>query len=402
MQILVYILLGFAVGLGVGLVVAWWRVKDVRALTAQMLAEKTAETDKMLSHMKESFGALSLEALSKNTEEFLKVAGEKLGQHTEKNAKEMEGKKELIDQTLKAMKADLEKVEATMQTLEKDRRAKFDVLSEKIASTTEETKNLRNTAEGLKSALANTRVRGQWGERMAEDVLRLAGLVEGINYMKQAHLTGPESASRPDYTFYLPHDRVVHMDVKFPLDNYLLYTEAENEPEKERYLNQFLKDTRARVKEATQRNYIDKDTLDYVLVFIPNEQVYAFINEHDRNLLDEAMKNKVILCSPMTLYAILAIIRQAAENFQLERTAGQVLDNLNMFRAQWEKFTEAIETVGKRLESANRAYEDLSGPRMRQLEKPLNRIDNLRISSNFEEKSPPVLEKLMPEETAKN
>ena len=59
-------------------------------------------------------------------------------------------------------------------------------------------------------------------------------------------------------------------------------------------------------------------------MFIPNEQVYAFINEHDRLLLDDALRNRVILCSPITLYAILAVIRQAVENFNLEKTTEQI------------------------------------------------------------------------------
>src|SRR3989442_690290 len=75
----------------------------------------------------------------------------------------------------------------------------------------------------LREALSSSKARGQGGERMAEDVLRLAGLLEGVNYRKQTTIDG---AGRPDYTFLLPNGRVMHMDVKFPLDNYVRHLEA--------------------------------------------------------------------------------------------------------------------------------------------------------------------------------
>ena len=69
-------------------------------------------------------------------------------------------------------------------------------------------------------------MRGQWGERIAEDVLRLSGFLEGVNYLRQHTLT--DSGGRPDYTFLMPNGLVMHMDVKFPLDNYLRFLDAES------------------------------------------------------------------------------------------------------------------------------------------------------------------------------
>jgi len=88
---------------------------------------------------------------------------------------------------------------------------------------------------------------------------------------------------------------------------------------------------KTRIKEVTTRDYIDpgQKTVDYVLVFIPNEQVYGFIHEHDSSILDESLKSKVILCSPITLFAILAVVRQAVENFSLQETASQILELLD-------------------------------------------------------------------------
>jgi DNA recombination protein RmuC len=375
-----FLIISFAAGLSIGLAIGFWRVRDARAMAAQLMRQKEEENLSLIRGMKESFAALSLEALSKSTTEFLKIAETKLGQQTQAGTKELEGKKSLIDQTLQSMKGELNKVQTMVQTIEKDRKAKFDVLSDQLTKAAGETRRLRDTTATLQSALTNSRVRGQWGDRMAEDVLRLAGFVEGINYQKQRTLTSGESAgNRPDYTFYLPQDRVVHMDVKFPLENYLAWLNAENDTEKERLKKKFIKDTRQRVKEAASRGYAEAhETLDYVLVFIPNEQVYAFLHEHDQTLLDEAMQQKVILCSPMTLYAILAVIRQAVDNFHLERTAGEILDLLNEFQGQWGKFCEALEKVGKRIDDSQHEFMKLTTTRKNALERPMRKIEELR------------------------
>jgi len=225
---------------------------------------------------------------------------------------------------------------------------------------------------------------------MAEDILRLIGFEERINYQKQASSEGGES--RPDYTFFLPQDRKINMDVKFPLDNYLHYLEASSEREKEDYRQLFLKDARARIKEVTTRNYIDKDTLDYVLVFIPNEQVYSFIHESDPKFLDDALKQKVILCSPITLYAVLAVIYQAMENFNLQNTAGQILGLLESFYKQWQAFVKSLEKVGKKIDEAQSEFQILNSTRKNQLEKPLRQIETIKKHVQTEMLEASVLE----------
>ncbi len=109
--------------------------------------------------------------------------------------------------------------------------------------------SLTENTRQLREALASQKVRGQWGERMAEDVLHLAGFLEGVNYRRQATLAG--SGGRPDFTFLLPNGLVMHMDVKFPLDNYVRFLEAESDLDRRRHRDQFLRDVRDRVRELT-------------------------------------------------------------------------------------------------------------------------------------------------------
>lgn len=344
---------------------AAFALRFVQAKTSKELAEE----------MKASFGNLSLEALSK----FLDIAKARLDSERAASAQELDAKKGLIDQQLERMTSELEKVSVLMKDLEKDRVEKFGQLASQLRTTTEQTAALMQTTTTLREALASTKVRGQWGERMAEDVLRLAGLVENVNYVKQKAIAG--GGTRPDFTFLLPRKLTLNMDVKFPLDNYLRFLEAKSEPEKAKYRADFLRDVKARIKEVATRDYInpEQNTVDSVLLFIPNEQIYAFIHEQDGSILDDGIKNGVVFCSPLTLFAILAVIRKAVDNFSLEQTSNEILSLLGAFKKQWDEFLAKLELVGKRIGDAQKEYEALTTTRRRQLEKPLNRIEDLRM-----------------------
>ncbi len=384
-QVLFFIA-GAVFGAGVLFIVTLLRKREsrelARALVDETEKEKVQDLETLIGRVKDgvkdAFGSLSQEALKTSSEELIKMAREQLAGQVQLGGKDLEGKKQLIDQALEAMRADLRKMEELVAGFERDRTAKYGELAAQLRTAAQQTSRLQETADHLRQALVSTKARGQWGERMADDVLRLAGFVEGVNYLRQRALDG--GASRPDYTFQLPQGRKVNMDVKFPLNSYLRYLETESEMERETHKTQFLRDVRARIKEVTGRDYIDPEgqTLDYVLVFIPNEQVYAFINQNDPQLIDEALRSKVILCSPFTLFAILAIIRQAMDNFHTEQAKGEMLRHLGRFYKEWEKFREVMDKAGRKLDEARDEFQKMITTRRTKLEKPLGEIEDLR------------------------
>ena len=381
-----FTLIGLVIGLVLGLSAAFV-LRLIQGKTAKELAEelfheseaqRKANIESIIENIKASFGSLSLDALSKSTEEFLKLAKARLQSEREIGLKELDAKKGLIDQQLQQMTSKLEDVSNLMKELEKDRVKKFGELASQLNTASQQTAALMQTSNLLREALAGTKTRGQWGERMAEDVLRLAGFIENVNYFKQKTIDG--TGSRPDFTFILPENLRVNMDVKFPLNNYIKFLETGVESEKARFRNDFLRDVKARIKEVTTKEYInpEQNTVDYVLLFIPNEQIYSFIHEQDSSILDEGLKNRVIFCSPITLFAVLAVIRQAVDNFSLEKTSNEVLSLLGLFKKQWNEFLTKLELLGKRIDDTQKEYESLSTTRRRQLERPLNRLEDLR------------------------
>jgi DNA recombination protein RmuC len=291
---------------------------------------------------------------------------------------ELDGKKALIDQQLGVMTSELGKVGELVRGFDADRRTAFGQLANELQRQHEGLNALTENTRQLREALASQKVRGQWGERIAEDVLRLSGFLEGVNYLRQHTLA--DSGGRPDYTFLMPNGLVMHMDVKFPLDNYLRYLDAGSELEQRRYRDQFLKDVRDRVRELTSRSYLDAttETVDCLLLFIPNEQVYAFVQEHDRGLLDDALRHKIVLCSPLTLYAVLAVVRQAVDNFRLEKTSNEILTLLAEFSQQWEKYVVQLDKVKQRFDAVGKEYDVLMTTRHRMLQRQLDKVDALR------------------------
>jgi len=350
-----------ALGLLIGLVIGGG------AVFLYFRSKQTLNPD-LEARLQETFTAISNDVLQKSTSHILELAESKLT-----------GKKEIIDTSLQAVKNDLKRVEDLMKNIG-EKNVAIDTRLENAANVISK---LNTTTDTLRNALSSNSGRGQWGERMAEDVLRLSGMMEGINYIKQKKV---DTGSKPDFTFLLPQNLKLNMDVKFPFNNYQSFTEATNDRDRDDSKKKFLKDVRQRVKEVQTRDYINPEdkTVDYVLLFVPNEQIFGFINEIDRELIDEAMRGKTILCSPMSLYAILAVIRQSIDNFRLESKSQEMLSLFGSFKLQWEKFKEQMDTVKDRFDTVHKGYEELTGARERQLDRYLGKIDDVRVERGIE------------------
>ena len=362
------------------------------SLNKAALEAKYTEIEKnfrtMEKDMLDKFSTISLDALKTNSANFLELAEKTLRSQTVEGVKDLEGKKGLIDKSLSEMEKTLLDVKLKIESVGKGNTE----VTTLIRKHEDVTLRLKETTEHLREALASSKKRGEWGERMAEDIINLTGMIEGVNYIKQKKMEG--TSGRPDFTFFMPNHLKINMDVKFPLDNYVHYLDASTEPDRKRYKDELLKNTKTMIKQVTTRDYINpKDnTVDYVLVFIPNEQVYGFINESDRTIIDEALKQKVVLCSPFTLYAVLAVIRQGIENFNLEQTASEMLNLLGDFSKQWSEYKKRFDMMGRRLDDAKREYDTLISTRTNALERPLKKINELRKQKSVSDSSDIMLE----------
>lgn len=309
-------------------------------------------------------------------------------QARDESSAELTAKKDVIDSRLDQVHADmrseLTKLGTIVTELANTSAQKFGQVDQSLRSHAEVTQTLSESARALREAMASPTARGQWGERMAEDVLRLAGFVENVNYVKQTQLDG--ATGRPDFTFPLPKGHELYMDVKFPMAGYLRYLDADTDAERQAHRAAFLRDVRARVKELAKRDYARESarkSVDYVLLFLPNEQLTGFIHEGDPGLIDEAMTQRVVMCSPLTLFAFLGVIRQAYDNFVVEQTSDQILTLIGSFGNQWQKYSEQLDKVKNKFDQLDRQFDELVGTRKRQLEKPLQQLEAVRRERNL-------------------
>ena len=317
-------------------------------------------------------------------EQAITMSREQLGAHTQASDASLAGRQQLIDQRLAEVQSgvhlDIDRLTTLVQQLGEATSERFGQVDRSLQVHSEITQTLSSTTNSLREALASSNARGQWGERMAEDVLRLAGFHEGVNYHKRTGVVG-EGRGIPDFTFLLPRGHVLFMDVKFPMAAYLKYLDATTDAERSAHRATFVRDVRARVRELARREYAatdDRSTIDNVLLFVPNETVSAFIHESDFGLIEEAMASNVVICSPLTLFAFLVVIRQAFDNFVIEETSQEILQLLGKFGQQWGKYTEQIDKVKRSFDTLYRSFDELATTRRRQLERPLNAIEDLR------------------------
>jgi DNA recombination protein RmuC len=344
----------------------------VHEAIAQVREQASAERDAAVTAALQQSAVLQREQLGSTSAQV----------HQQVNA-DLSAKKDVIDARLdqvhSEMRNELTKLSDMVSALGRTNAESFGSVTNSLQAHAEVANTLAESTRSLREALANPQVRGQWGERMAEDVLRLAGFHENINYVKQSQIEG---GGRPDYTFPMPKGHALYMDVKFPMAAYLRYLEAGTNAERDMHLKRFLQDVRLRVKELAKRDYAgesEQPSVDYVLLFIPNEQLTGFIHEHDSALLDDAMGQQVVLCSPLTLFAFLGVIRQAFDNFMIEQTSDEILKLLGTFGAQWRKYADQVEGVKKRFDAVDKAFDQLAGTRRRQLERPLLQLEALRL-----------------------
>ncbi len=344
------------------------------ALANQNNRSKTEELNLIKKEMENTFKAIASDVNKSNTEDFFKLANDKFQNLSKESDTNLEQKKKLIDQNLEEMSKKLDSIQKQSTQLNAN-----------LEINKTETENLRDTTAKLREILSSSQKRGQWGERMVEDILKFIGLMENVNYKKQITI---ESGERPDYTFILPKDKIINMDVKFPLAHYEKFVETKDKLVMDNEKRDFLRDVKNHIKTISNRNYIDPSsgTLDYVLMFIPNESIYSFINQEDSSVIDYALENKVLLCSPLTLYAILSLINQATRNFAMEERASDVMKLLSKFKDQWSKYTEVMDKMGRSLDTAKKDYDSMVSTRKKQLEKPLDQIEELTDKIELENK----------------
>lgn len=322
----------------------------------QNLAEQRRLLDEAQTKLREAFASLSADALARNNEAFLNLAKEKFTTLAIQAAGSLEQRKAQIEGLLKPMHEILAQYQARLNDIEKSRLESYSMLREQLGTLAETQRTLNLQTGQLVTALRRPQTRGQWGEITLRRLVELAGLNARCDFVEQTSVDTEDGRLRPDMIVNLPGHRQIVIDCKAALDAFLDAAAAADEDNRRLCLLRHCKQVRTRAAELSAKAYWNqfKQSPEYVVMFLPGEAFLYAAVEHDGSLIEDCLKNRVIVATPTTLIALLKAIEfgwrqeQIAENAQEIRKHGKDLyDRIVVLATHFEKLGASIETSVK-------------------------------------------------------
>lgn len=317
-------------------------------------------------------------ALNQASENLVRMANEKLSSETKQSRLDFENKRDEITRLVKNL-------EDYVKTSEKDRLDSFSSLRTSLEESRKITEQLSVNTESLKKVLSNNQLRGQFGEQVADDLLKMAGFVRGVDYEFNKEQAGSET--RPDFCVFLPDGTRINIDSKFPYANLQKMTETDDKELKEKFRVQFERDVKEKMKQVTTRDYINPEdkTVDFVILFIPNEMIFSYIYEKMPELSQEAITQKIVLAGPFSFTAILRMVKQSYENFRVQKNIYNIIGHVKAFEKEFDTFSESFSKVGEKIDSLQKQYDTVSTTRFNQLIKRVDKVKQEGLAAGTED-----------------
>jgi len=331
--------------------------------------EKIETIKESRQQLEQSFSALSQQALKLNNEHFLLLAKEKLSQYQIQAEANLDKKEKAIETLLKPINETLKQTESQIRTIEKERKESFGSLSQHLKSINESQTNLRLETQNLVQALRRPEVRGQWGELTLKRIAELAGMVNHCDFYEQQQSDHSDSRLRPDMIVRMPDQRELIIDAKTPLDAYLNATQTNDEKIRTTALIKHARNVRERMRELASKAYWNqfKNSPDFVVLFIPGEQFLSAALEQDPQLLEDALKNKVILATPTSIIALLRAVAFGWRQMSVAKNAEKIRELGEDLYHRLATFAEHLQNLGKHLNSSVEQFNKAIGSLDRQV-----------------------------------
>ena len=364
---------GLVLGALISIIVYQRKVATLRHLNVELKTtlelelrnhkEKLQAFEQARTQLSHAFSALSNQALKHNNETFLKLAQENLKQFQTKAESHLDQKEKSIETLVKPIREALDKTEKQIHNIEKDRKESYGALNSHLEAMARSQQNLQDQTQQLVNALRRPEIRGQWGELTLKRLAELAGMVEHCDFYEQENVNTEEGRLRPDMIVRMPDQREIVVDVKTPLDAYLSAIEASDDESRSAYLQKHAKNVRQRVSELSQKSYWAqfKDSPNFVVLFIPGDQFLSTALDYDRALLEDALRQQVILATPTSFVALLRAVAYGWRQEQLARNAEIIRKVGEDLYTRLNSFSDHLQKLGRSLESSLKSYNKAVG-----------------------------------------
>ena len=345
-------------------------IREENAQLRTELAHQQAIVPQQLSllqkaetQLKASFDALASTALRASTEEFLKLADQKLGNVQKDAMGEISKKHVALDEMIQPIRDALLAVDSKLADTEKARIENSATLGALIKHLGQGQEQLRGATQNLVRALRTPSVRGRWGEVQLRRVIEMAGMLPYCDFIEQPSLLGDQGRQRPDLVVKLPGGKTIVVDAKVPLEAYLDATDAQDDAVRDRRMTDHARQVRDHMTKLGAKSYWEQvqPSPEFVVMFLPGESFFQAALQHDPELIDFGVRCQVFPASPITLIALLQVVAQGWRHERLAQNAEEIQALGKDLYARVSKMTDYLDTMRTRLDSTVRAFNDVVG-----------------------------------------
>jgi DNA recombination protein RmuC len=328
---------------------------------AERAARARADEERTL--LAGTFAELSSEALARNNEQFLALADTKLNEARTAARGDLSQREQAFAALLGPLQETLARYERGLLEMEVERKGAYASLNERVAALHAGHEQLAKETRNLVTALRSPHTRGRWGEMTLRRAVETAGMIEHCDFDEQATTATPDGPIRPDMVVHLPGGGQVVVDAKVPLDAFLQFTEADDEPARKALLDKHARQLRTHVEQLAKKEYWKQleRSPEFVVAFIPGESLLAAACEADPTLQDHALSRRIVLATPNTLVAALRTIALSWQQETLAENAREVRQLGAELYERLRTMTGHLQTLQKSLTSSVESYNKAVG-----------------------------------------
>jgi len=338
--------------------------------TEQQLEQERQESLKLaIERVTSTFDSVAGQSLRSNSEMFLKLAREHLGQHQQKAVDTLTQREKAIETMLTPIREALVKTEQQMQRIEKERAESFGSLKSSLESVALGQQGLQRETRTLVNALRRPEVRGQWGEMTLRRLAELAGMVEHCDFNEQVHVRTNDGNLRPDMIVHMPGGRDLIVDVKTPLDAYLQAVDAPTDELRAVAMRRHAQAITERVRQLGAKSYWNQfeKSPDFVILFIPGDQFLSAALAETPSLLEDAIRQDVIIATPSSFVALLKAVAYGWRQMALAQNAETIRTLAEDLYKRLAVFASHLTKMGRNLGTTVDAFNSAVGSLERQV-----------------------------------